>query len=129
MRVVEATVVPKTYITGSHLATVKTGETEPSGQRIIEVPDDLEQLVNRDTRARSLRKFQWAAYTVVNAFSHSPAQPVAAVNGRTANVCYQLTGPAGVGDCRSSRQAAISKSEPRQHRAAAGQELSVEAAG
>ena len=52
VRVVEASVVPKTYITGSHLATVKTGETEPIGQRIIEVPDDLEQFVNRDTRAR-----------------------------------------------------------------------------
>lgn len=50
--VVEASTVPKTYITGSHLAKVKSGETEPIGQRIIEVPDDLEQFVSRDTRAR-----------------------------------------------------------------------------
>ncbi len=52
VRVVEATIVPKTYVTSGHLATVKTGETEPIGQRIIEVPDDLEQFVSRDTRAR-----------------------------------------------------------------------------
>lgn len=50
--VVEASSVPQTYITGAHLAKVKTGETEPIGQRIIEVPDDLEQFVSRDTRAR-----------------------------------------------------------------------------
>ena len=31
---------------------MQTGETEPIGQRIIEVPDDLEQFVSRDTRAR-----------------------------------------------------------------------------
>ena len=51
VRVVEARTVPKTYVTGFHLAAVKTGETEPIGQRIIEVPDDLEQFVSRDTRA------------------------------------------------------------------------------
>ena len=51
VRVVEASTVPKTYVTGFHLAAVKSGETEPIGQRIIEVPDDLEQFVNRDTRA------------------------------------------------------------------------------
>ena len=52
VRVVEASIVPKTYITGSHLAKVETGETESIGQRIIEVPDDLEQFTSRDTRAR-----------------------------------------------------------------------------
>ena len=51
VRVVETSTVPKTYITGSHLAAVKTGETEAIGQRIIEVPDDLERFVSRDTRA------------------------------------------------------------------------------
>jgi cytochrome c553 len=51
VRVVEASTVPKTYITGNHLAPVKSGETEPLDQRIIEVPDDLERFVSRDTRA------------------------------------------------------------------------------
>ncbi len=50
--VVEADTVPKTYVTGWHLAVMKGGEKEPIGQRIIEVPEDLEQFVNRDTRAR-----------------------------------------------------------------------------
>jgi cytochrome c553 len=52
VRVIEATTVPKTYGTRGHLAAVKTGETEPIGERIIEVPEDLEQFVSRDTRAR-----------------------------------------------------------------------------
>ena len=51
VRIVEADTVPKTYITGSHLAIEKTGGTEAIGQRIIEVPDDLERFVSRDTRA------------------------------------------------------------------------------
>ncbi len=41
--VVEADTVPKTYVTGWHLAVMKTGEKEPIGQRIIEVPENLEQ--------------------------------------------------------------------------------------
>jgi cytochrome c553 len=52
VRVIESATAPKTFITGSHLAAVTTGETEPLGERIIEVPDDLEQFVSRDTRAR-----------------------------------------------------------------------------
>ena len=51
VRVVETSTVPKTYITGNHLAPVASGETEPLDQRIIEVPDDLERFVSRDTRA------------------------------------------------------------------------------
>ena len=51
VRVVEADIVPKTYITGWHLAVMKGEEREPIGQRIIEVPEDLDQFVNRDTRA------------------------------------------------------------------------------
>lgn len=52
VNVVEASTVPKTYVTGFILAAMKSGEQEPIGQRIIEVPDDLEQFMNRDTRAR-----------------------------------------------------------------------------
>jgi cytochrome c553 len=50
--VVETDMVPKTYVTGWHLAVMKTGEKEAIAQRIIEVPENLEQFVNRDTRAR-----------------------------------------------------------------------------
>ncbi len=52
VRVVEAATVPKTYVTGWHLAAVTTGETEPIGRRIIEVPENLEHFVSRDSRAR-----------------------------------------------------------------------------
>ena len=53
VQVVEATTVPKTYGSGtSYLVALKTGETEPLGERIIEVPEEPEQFVSRDTRAR-----------------------------------------------------------------------------
>jgi cytochrome c553 len=52
VRVVEATTVPKTYGSTGHLTALKGGESEPIGQRIIEVPEDAEQFVSRDTRAR-----------------------------------------------------------------------------
>jgi cytochrome c553 len=52
VKVVETDTVPKSYVTGWHLAVAKTGEKEPIGERIIEVPENLEQFANRDTRAR-----------------------------------------------------------------------------
>lgn len=52
IRVVETATVPKTFVTNWHLAAMTTGEKEPIGQRIIEVPEDLEQYQNRDSRAR-----------------------------------------------------------------------------
>jgi cytochrome c553 len=52
IKVVEADTVPKTYVAGWFLADAKTGEKEPIGQRIIEVPEDLAQFENRDARAR-----------------------------------------------------------------------------
>ena len=52
IKVVEAEMAPKTYVTSWHLAAAKTGEMEPLGQRIIEVPQDTEQFARRDSRAR-----------------------------------------------------------------------------
>jgi cytochrome c553 len=52
VRVVESATVPKTYVTGWYLTAVTTGETEPIGRRIIEVPENPEQFVSRDSRAR-----------------------------------------------------------------------------
>jgi cytochrome c553 len=40
-KVVEADTVPKTQVTGWHLAMAPEGGTEPIGQRIIEVPENL----------------------------------------------------------------------------------------
>ncbi|HEX2460936.1 MAG TPA: hypothetical protein VHJ58_12390, partial [Vicinamibacterales bacterium] len=50
--VVEADTIPKTYVSGWHLAAVKTGEKESIGQRIIEILEDLGQFVSRDARSR-----------------------------------------------------------------------------
>jgi cytochrome c553 len=52
IKVVETDTVPKTYVAGWFLADAKTGEKEPIGQRIIEVPEDLQQFENRDARSR-----------------------------------------------------------------------------
>src|SRR2546427_1680827 len=52
IRVVETDTVPKTYVTGWHLAAMPGGEKEPIGRRIVEVPEDLERFVSRDARSR-----------------------------------------------------------------------------
>jgi cytochrome c553 len=51
-RVVETDAAPKTFIMANHYAALPSGEKEAIGQRIVEVPDVLEQFVNRDTYAR-----------------------------------------------------------------------------
>ncbi|MDB5631714.1 MAG: cytochrome C-binding protein [Tardiphaga sp.] len=52
IRVVETEMVPKTIVSGWFLTALNTGEREPTGERIIEVPENLEQFVSRDTRSR-----------------------------------------------------------------------------
>jgi cytochrome c553 len=52
IKVVETDTVPKTFIMSNHFAVASGGEREPIGQRIIEVPEALEQFVNRDTHAQ-----------------------------------------------------------------------------
>ncbi|MEO7415190.1 MAG: hypothetical protein ABIZ81_17745 [Opitutaceae bacterium] len=50
MKVVEAETVPKTIVVGAILAKAPGGGTEPIGNRIIEVPEELERFENRDSR-------------------------------------------------------------------------------
>ena len=52
LRVIETDSVPKTYIAGLFLADANTGEKEPIGERITEVPEDLHRFENRDARSR-----------------------------------------------------------------------------
>jgi len=52
VRVVESADVPKTVVGGWFLADAKTGEREPIGARIIEMPENTEQFENRDTHSR-----------------------------------------------------------------------------
>src|SRR5262245_44907960 len=50
IRVVETKMVPKTVIAAWFLVVDKAGGTEPIGDRIIEIADDLERFVSRDAR-------------------------------------------------------------------------------
>lgn len=52
IKVVETDTVPKTFVAGAFLADMKNGETEPIGNRVIEVPEDLARFENRDSRTR-----------------------------------------------------------------------------
>lgn len=51
-RVVETDTVPKTFIIANHYAVSPAGEKEALGNRIVEVPEVLDQFVSRDTHAR-----------------------------------------------------------------------------
>jgi cytochrome c553 len=50
VKVVETDTVPKTFVTDGMLAKSPGGGTEPIGQRIVEVPEDLTRAKNRDPR-------------------------------------------------------------------------------
>jgi len=50
INVVESNFAPQTYVAGWFLAASVPGGQEPLGQRIIEVPDDLNRFESRDTR-------------------------------------------------------------------------------
>ena len=52
IKVIEADTVPKTYIAWLIFAVSKDGGQEPIDQRIVEVPDDLDQFELYDDRAR-----------------------------------------------------------------------------
>lgn len=52
LKVFETDTVPGTYVAGFLLAVDESAASEPIGQRIVEVPEDLEQFEHRDSRAR-----------------------------------------------------------------------------
>jgi cytochrome c553 len=84
--VTETKTVPKTFVAGWFLAKAKTAETEPIGQRIIEVPQDLEQFESRDARSHFI------AYVPVGSVAKGRAL-VAGGGGRTVQ-CGICHGPA-----------------------------------
>ena len=85
VRVVEAAEVPATAVAGWFLADVKSGDKEPIGQRIIEVPENLEQFENRDTRSRFI------AYVPPGSVARGRAL-AAGVDGKTVG-CATCHGP------------------------------------
>lgn len=50
--VVETDTVPKTHVRDLFLAPIDGSDKEPIGQRIIEIPENVEHFVSRDSRAR-----------------------------------------------------------------------------
>ncbi len=86
IRVVETNTVPQTGIHGWHLTDLKNGETEPTGQRIIEVPEDLEQFASRDSRAR------FVAYVPTGSVQRGKALASSGGEGRTVQ-CAICHGP------------------------------------
>jgi cytochrome c553 len=86
VRVVEAAEVPKTRVAGWFLAPAAGGEVEPIGQRIIEVPDDVEQFENRDPRSR------FTAYVPPGSIARGRALVEAGATG-AADRCATCHGP------------------------------------
>src|SRR2546428_3061272 len=84
IKVVETDTVPKTFVFGWHLAAVKTGEREPIGQRLIEIPEDLERFVSRDARSRFI------AYVPPGSIQKGQALVVTGGGGKTVQcgVCH-----------------------------------------
>ena len=85
VRVVEAPTVPKTYGSAGHLTALKSADSEPIGERIIEVPEDAEQFVSRDTRAR------FVAYVPPGSIKKGEA--LAATGGGKTQQCSICHGP------------------------------------
>jgi cytochrome c553 len=86
IKVVETDSVPKTFVTGWFLAAVKPEEKEPIGQRIIEVPEDLERYVSRDARS------QFIAYVPVGSITKGEALVATDGPGKTIQ-CGLCHGP------------------------------------
>ena len=91
--VIETDTVPKTFVAGWFLAASNTDEQEPIGQRIIEVPEDLEQFENRDPRSRFI------AYVPIGSIKNG-ASLVTTGAGKTLQcaICHgpELKGLAGI---------------------------------
>lgn len=86
IRVRESERVPKTGVHGWHLVDLKTGETEPIGQRIIEYPADLERFVSRDSRV------QFIAHVPPGSIERGRALATTGGEGRTV-ICATCHGP------------------------------------
>lgn len=101
IKVVETDTVPKTYVARNFFVISKTGGTEPLGQRIVEVPVDVEQFELRDSRSQfvayvppgsvakgeALVKTGGAGTTVPCAVCHGPdlkgVGPIPGIAGRS----------------------------------------------
>jgi cytochrome c553 len=86
IRVVETKMVPTTYVAGWFLAAANGKDKEPIGQRIIEVPKDLERFESRDTRSEFL------AYAPIGSVAKGKSLAMSGGNGKTTQ-CGKCHGP------------------------------------
>ena len=84
IKVVETDTVPKTSVAGWFLAPTTSGDKEPIGQRIIEVPEDVERFENRDPRSRFI------AYVPVGSIEKGAALVGTGGGGKTlqCSICH-----------------------------------------
>jgi cytochrome c553 len=76
-RVVQTNIVPKTFIRSHSYAALPSGEKEAIGRRIIEVPENLEQVVYHDSHARFI------AYVPVGSVARGEALVKTGGGGKT----------------------------------------------
>jgi cytochrome c553 len=86
VKVVETETVPRSYVAGAMLARVPDGGDEPLGNRIIEMPEDLERAENRDTHT------PYVAYVPVGSVEKGKALVTAPVPTKTQQ-CSLCHGP------------------------------------
>jgi cytochrome c553 len=84
IKVVESDSVPKPHVAGLLWAASETGEREPIGVRIVEVPDDLIQFESRDPRST------FTAYVPVGSLAKGEALVMKGGPGKTTQctVCH-----------------------------------------
>ena len=86
IKVVESDTVPKTYIAAFLWAAVEGSEREPLGERIVEIPDNLEQFESRDPRST------FTAYVPVGSLAKGEALVTKGEPGKTV-ACAACHGP------------------------------------
>ena len=93
VKVIETATVPKTVVAGWTLTPAPGGDTEPIGNRIIEMPEDFERFENRDSRT------PYRAYVPVGSIQRG-AELVTVIRGGTIPSCVSCHGPElkGLGD-------------------------------
>jgi len=84
--VVETDLAPKTYVAGWFLAAVDNKDREPIGNRIIEVPKDLERFESRDARS------EFVAYVPVGSVARGASLASTGGNDKTIQ-CGTCHGP------------------------------------
>jgi cytochrome c553 len=93
VKVVESATVPVSYVAGAMYARLPGGGEEPIGNRIIEMPDDLAQAENRDSRT------PYTAFVPPGSLAAGAALATTGNGGRTMQ-CSLCHGPdlRGLGD-------------------------------